>query len=136
MGVLLSADLFGLTPWVDSEKDMGIGQRVIDIAPSMDYLSPMLYPATFTTGNLGLDEPLRYPYEVVYRSCVELARKTNTRVRPWLQHYSWKGFEYGVREMQLQMQAAEDAGTFGWMFWQAGGRYLADSFDKQEGVTP
>jgi hypothetical protein len=57
-------------------------------------------------------------------------------VRPWLQHYSWKGFEYGVREMQLQKQAAEDAGAFGWMFWQAGGRYLADSFDKQEGITP
>lgn len=136
MGVLLSADLFGLTPWVEPEQDMGIGQRVIDIAPSMDYLSPMLYPATFTKGNLGLDEPLLHPYEVVYRSCVELAKRTNTRVRPWLQHYSWKGMEYGVKEMRLQKQAAEDAEAFGWMFWNAGGRYLADTFDKQETAAP
>lgn len=136
MGVLLSADLFGLTPWVDPQSDMGIGQRVIDIGPSMDYLSPMLYPATFVSGNLGLDEPLLHPYEVVYQSCVELAKKTNTRVRPWLQHYSWRGFEYGVKEMRLQKQAAADAGAFGWMFWHAGGRYLADSFDKQGPVTP
>jgi hypothetical protein len=136
MGVLLSADVFGLTVWVEPEKDMGIGQRVIDIAPYMDYISPMLYPATFTSGNLGLDNPLLYPYEIVYRSCVELARRTETRVRPWLQHYSWKGVDYGVEQMQLQKKAAEDAGSFGWMFWHAGGRYLADTFDLKDPLAP
>ncbi|MBM4430766.1 MAG: hypothetical protein FJ026_10540, partial [Chloroflexi bacterium] len=148
--VLLSADLFGLTVWVSPETDMGIGQRVIDIAPYMDYLSPMLYPATFVTGNLGYQEPLRHPYEVVHRSCVELTKRVQEllaslagesgvvglpenqaaqvlarrgRVRPWLQHYSWSGVTYGVEEINLQKKAADDAGTFGWLFWHAGGKY-------------
>jgi len=132
-GVLISADLFGLTVWVDPENDMGIGQRVIDIAPSVDYLSPMLYPSTFISGNLGLDNPMLYPYEVVYRSCVELSKRTTTRVRPWLQHYSWKGVDYGSEELRLEKQAADDAGTYGWMFWHAGGRYNANAFDEAEG---
>ena len=135
-GVVLSADLFGLTAWVEPEKDMGIGQRVIDIAPYMDYISPMLYPATFISGNLGLDQPLLYPYEVVYRSCVELAKRTSTRVRPWLQHYSWKGVEYGAEQMRLQKVAAEDADAYGWMFWHAGGKYIADSFDLNDKSVP
>ena len=131
-GVTLSADLFGLTVWVDPERDMGIGQRVIDIAPYMDYLSPMLYPATFTSGNLGYDEPMQYPYEVVYRSCLELSKRTATRVRPWLQHYSWKGVDYGTKELRLEKKAAEDAATYGWMFWHAGGKYDANVFDAVE----
>ncbi len=132
-GVFISADLFGLTVWVDPENDMGIGQRVIDIAPSVDYLSPMLYPSTFISGNLGLDNPMLYPYEIVYRSCVELSKRTATRVRPWLQHYSWKGIEYGSKELRLEKQAADDANTYGWMFWHAGGRYNTNVFDPAEG---
>jgi hypothetical protein len=131
--VVLSADLFGLTVWVDPENDMGIGQRVIDIAPSVDYLSPMLYPSTFISGNLGYDEPMRYPYEIVYRSCIELSKRTQTRVRPWLQHYSWKEVTYGTEELRLEKKAAEDAGTYGWMFWHAGGRYDANVFDPKQG---
>jgi len=127
-GVLLSADIFGLTVWVAPEEDMGIGQRVIDIAPYMDYISPMLYPATFISGNLGYENPLLYPYEVVYRSCMELAKRTKTRIRPWLQHYSWNNVVYGVEEMRLQKQAATDAQTYGWMFWNAAGKYDAQSF--------
>jgi hypothetical protein len=127
--VLLSADLFGLTVWVSPEEDMGIGQRVIDIAPYMDYLSPMLYPATFVSGNLGYEDPLLHPYEVVYRSCVKLAQRTQTPVRPWLQHYSSNDVPYGVEEMRLQKQAATDAETHGWMFWHAAGRYDEHSFE-------
>jgi len=125
--VELSADIFGLTAWVSREEDMGIGQRVIDIAPHMDYLSPMLYPATFVEGNLGYDDPTEYPYEIVYRSCVELAERTETRIRPWLQHY-----RYSVKEMRLQRQAADDAGTRGWMFWNAAGKYDEQVFDPAE----
>jgi hypothetical protein len=137
-GVLLSADLFGLTVWVSPEEDMGIGQRIIDIAPYMDYISPMLYPATFVSGNLGYEEPLLHPYEVVHRSCVELTKRIESslssaprgaKVRPWLQHYSANGVTYGVEEMRLQKQAAADAQTHGWMFWNAAGRYDEASFD-------
>ena len=66
-----SADVFGLTVWVAPSNDMGIGQRLDDIVPSVDYVSPMLYPSTFIPGNLGLDNPGRYPYEVINRSVIE-----------------------------------------------------------------
>jgi hypothetical protein len=135
--IVISADVFGLTVWVSPEEDMGIGQRVVDIAPYVDYISPMLYPATFRRGNLGYEDPLQHPYQVVYRSCIELGKRIQThapisteraKVRPWLQHYSANGVVYGVEEMSLQMQAAADAHTDGWMFWNAAGRYLEEAF--------
>jgi hypothetical protein len=131
-GIPLSADLFGLTVWVSPEEDMGIGQRIVDIAPHMDYLSPMLYPATFVRGNLGYEQPLLHPYEVVYRSCVELSKRIGIPVRPWLQHYSTNGVTYGTEEIRLQQMAADDAQTYGWMFWHAAGRYDAQSFETAE----
>jgi hypothetical protein len=135
--VVISADVFGLTVWVSPEEDMGIGQRVVDIAPYVDYISPMLYPATFVSGNLGYEDPLEHPYELIYRSCVELYQRIQThvplsaewpKVRPWLQHYSADGVVYGVEEMNLQKQAAADAQTRGWMFWNAAGKYLEEAF--------
>jgi hypothetical protein len=130
--VLLSADVFGLTVWVDPEFDLGIGQRIKDIAPYMDYVSPMLYPLTFTKGNLDLDEPYRQPYEVVYRACVALAERTDTPIRPWLQHYWLESQPYGVKELRQQRQAAIDADTEGWMFWNSAGQYIESVFDPAE----
>ncbi len=132
LGVVLSADLFGLTVWVDPEEEMGIGQRLSDIAPYVDYLSPMLYPSTFVSGNLGYEDPILHPYEVVYRSCMQLAARLESlfpeevkrpRIRPWLQGYSLRGITYGVSEVTLQQEAADSAGTAGWMLWHAGGKY-------------
>ena len=134
--IVISADVFGLTVWVSPAEDMGIGQRVADILPYVDYISPMLYPATFVSGNLGYENPLQHPYEVVYRSCVELQKRIESvssprelaKVRPWLQHYSAKGVVYGTEEMNLQKQGSADADTRGWMFWNAAGRYLEEAF--------
>ena len=119
-GVFTSADVFGLTVWVDPESDMSIGQRVMDVAPFVDYLCPMVYPATFRPGNLGYTDPSAHPYQVVYRSqqAAEARVPASTRVRPWLQAY-W----YTLDEMLLQKQAANDAGAPGWTFWNAGGVY-------------
>jgi hypothetical protein len=123
-----SADIFGLTPWVDPSFDMGIGQRVDDIAPSVDYFSPMLYPATFISGNVGLDDPLVHPYEVVNGTVRELQKRTKVRVRPWLQHYSWRGVTYGVPELLKQRKGAEDADCWGWIYWNAAGVYRREAF--------
>ncbi len=130
--VLLSADVFGLTVWVDPEFDMGIGQRIQDIAPYMDYISPMVYPSTFAPGNLDLERPNQQPYEVVYRACMALAQRTSTPIRPWLQHYWFESVPYGVKELRQQRQAAIDASTEGWMFWNAAGRYVEGTFNPAE----
>ncbi len=130
-GVFTSADVFGLTVWVSHYSDMGIGQRVQDIAPYVDYLCPMLYPATFEPGNLGYANPLLHPYEVIYRSQLEAAKRVpvTTKVRPWLQHYSHPDVTYGLEQYQAQRQAAEDAGSCGWTFWNAGGKYDIEFFE-------
>jgi len=127
-GVYLSADVFGLTVWVDPENDMNIGQRVMDIAPYVDYLSPMIYPSTFVTGNLGYANPTAYQYQVVYRSQLAAMGRvpSTTKVRPWLQAY-W----YSATEMLLQKQAANDAGSAGWIWWNAAGVYDESVFAAQ-----
>lgn len=120
--VFTSVDIFGLTVSVAPSSDMGIGQRVDDIAPLVDYLCPMIYPSTYISGNFGFAEPAKHPYEVVYRAMLDATQRTKTKVRPWLQHYSWKE-TYGLKELWLERQAAEDGGAWGWTFWNAGGRY-------------
>jgi len=125
-GVFISADLFGMTAWV--KHDMGIGQRLDDVAPYVDYLAPMLYPSTFGSGNLGYENPSARPYDVVYRSLIEAMKRTKTKIRPWLQHYSRHGVEYTPALIEAQKKAAADAGTYGWTFWNGGGEYNPQSF--------
>ncbi len=120
--VFTSVDLFGLTVSVAPTSDMGIGQRLDDVATLVDYVCPMIYPSTYISGNFGFEEPANHPYDVVYRATQDALRRTKTKIRPWLQHYSWQ-VTYGLEELQLQRQAAEDAGAWGWTFWNAGGRY-------------
>jgi protocatechuate 3,4-dioxygenase beta subunit len=120
--VFTSADIFGLTVSVAPSSDMGIGQRVDDIAPLVDYICPMVYPSTYISGNFGLEEPAKHPYEVVYRAMGDALRRVKTKVRPWLQHYSWK-VTFDLPVLQAERQAAEEAGAWGWAFWNAGGRY-------------
>lgn len=119
-GVFISADVFGLTVWVEPESDMRIGQRIIDVAPQVDYLAPMVYPTTFIPGNLGYDNPSAEPYGVVFRSQERAMTivPPYVKVRPWLQAY-W----YDIDEMLLLKQAAVDANAAGWTWWNSGGKY-------------
>jgi hypothetical protein len=126
--VFLSADVFGLTLVVNPQTGMGIGQRVIDIAPYVDYLCPMVYPSTFIPGNLGMANPALHPYEVVTQSLLRGMTLTSTLMRPWLQAYSFDGVEYGLARQNAQRRAAEKVGASGWTFWNASGRYDARLF--------
>lgn len=119
--VFTAVDVFGLTVTVHPESDMGIGQRVTDVAPYVDYLCPMVYPSTFAPGNLGLENPYASPYQVVFRSVQEASRRVpeGTRVRPWLQYYF-----YAPDDLREQMQAAAAAGGWGWMFWNSRANYI------------
>lgn len=119
---LLSGDVFGLVPTVVKGNDMGIGQTVETMTPYLDIFCPMVYPSTFIPGNLGLDDPHREPYEVVYRSVVAAGKRTATPIRPWLQGYSL-GVEFGPAEWSAGVQAALDSTDMGFIFWLASGRY-------------
>jgi hypothetical protein len=125
-GVFVSADVFGLTLWVRPDSDMRIGQRLIDVAPQIDYLAPMVYPSTFIPGNLGYADPSAEPYGIVYRSQKEAEKLVprQVKVRPWLQ-----GYWYSLEGMGLLKQAAIDAESAGWSWWNAGGNYEPDLFE-------
>lgn len=137
-GIFLSADVFGLTTAVDD--DQRIGQRLRDLTPYLDYVSPMVYPDTWTEASYLLSRGLaikncteanRCPYDVIFNSSKRAAEKTSVRVRPWLQAYPGKG-NFGLAEFRLQKKAAEDAGSAGWLFWSAVGTYDAKIFGPPE----
>ncbi|MCS7287138.1 MAG: putative glycoside hydrolase [Anaerolineae bacterium] len=130
--VFLSADVFGLTPWVEGGGDMGIGQRIEDISPYVDYLCPMVYPSTFAPGALGYENPALHPYDVVYRSTLKARERSKALVRPWLQHYSLYGVTYTLEQFKAQRRAAEEAGAWGWLWWNAGGFYEEALFTREE----
>lgn len=126
--VFISADVFGMTVW--THDDMGIGQRLEEIAQRVDYVQPMVYPSTFTSGNLGYANPSKFPYEVIFRSMKAAAERVSTPLRPWLQAYSSRDVAYGIKEFLAQKRAANDAGTAGWVFWNSAGEYNPSIFGQ------
>lgn len=131
MGVFVAADLFGYTAF--NENDTDIGQRIEELAPHLDYFSPMVYPSGYHLGIPGTRNPVENPYKVVFES-VKLIRKrsahTPVKVRPWIQDFRDYAFDrrpFGVKEVQAQAKAATDAGAQGWMLWNPRNSYTAEA---------
>ena len=122
LGVATSADIFG---WITmKEDDLGIGQRLEDMAANVDYIAPMVYPSTWGAGSLGIAYPPGQPYDIVYSSLANAAKRLQkvpgARIRAWLQDfddYQRRNLKYGPAELEAQIKAAEDAGSKGWMLW-------------------
>ena len=130
-GVYLAADVFGYTAFNDNDTD--IGQRVEELAPHLDYLSPMVYPSGYHRGIPGFRNPVEHPYEIV-RESVRLTRKRTTHavveVRPWIQDFRDYAYDkriFGVKEVRAQMRGADEAGATGWMLWNPRNDYTADA---------
>jgi hypothetical protein len=119
--VYLAADVFGYICW--NFDDTGIGQRLEEFMPLVDYLSPMLYPSGFQYGIPGYRNPVEHPYEIV-RQSLDRARArvggSPERFRPWLQAFRDYAFDrraFGPEQVAAQIRAAADFGTDGWMLW-------------------
>lgn len=128
LDVLVSADIFGLTMVV--EDDMNIGQKIEDLADYVDFLCPMIYPSHFPTGHLGLKNPAEHPYRIIYDSCMRGLQRIEgkrAKLRPWLQDFQL-GAHYGREEIHTQIQAARDAGVFGFCMWNARNVYTAEAY--------
>ena len=136
LGAFVAADIFGYTAF--NENDTDIGQRIEELAPHLDYVSPMLYPSGYHRGIPGYRNPVEHPYQVVFES-VRLIRKrsalTRMRVRPWLQDFRDYAFDrrpFGVAEIRAQMKGADDAGAAGWMLWNPRNDYTTDALRPKE----
>ena len=139
MGAFVAADVFGYTAF--NENDTDIGQRIEELAPHVDYFSPMLYPSGYHRGIPGYRNPVEHPYQVVHES-VRLIRQraghAAVRVRPWLQDFRDYAFDrrpFGVAEIRAQIQGALDAGAAGWMLWNPRNEYTAAALRQKEALV-
>ena len=135
--VFLAADIFGYVTW--NLDDTHIGQRLEELAPIVDYISPMLYPSCFQFGIPGYRNPVAHPYEIVFLS-LQNARERgipSVRFRPWLQafrDYAFDHREFTGTAIRAQISAAEKFGSDGWMLWNPRNQYTADGL-KVEGAA-
>ncbi len=123
----VSFDLFGMTFW--SYNDFNIGQRLVDVLPYSDWISPMVYPSHYPDGFEGFANPAQAPYEIVKQSLDEGTKLTRgfwsgsepelrAKWRPWLQDFDI-GAVYTSDMIEAQIKAARDAGASGWILWNA-----------------
>lgn len=140
--VHLSADVFGVIThsWDDQPDD--IGQTWIKIAPTVDYISPMVYPSHYGKGFYGYDVPDAHPFDVV-KDALQDAIERNAAlsnpavIRPWLQGFtaSWiKGYiNYDETAIQDQILAAKALGIEQYIIWQSSNIYypLSYVYDKR-----
>ena len=123
----ISANIFGYICW--KHKDGKIGQRLVDLADRVDYLSPMLYPSGFPHGIPGYSNPLDNSYQVIARSLQvgqQLSGLEPVRFRPWLQAFRDYAFDqraFRAGDIQAQINASDANGSNGWMLWNAASRF-------------
>jgi hypothetical protein len=139
LGAFVAADVFGYTAF--NENDTDIGQRIEELAPQVDYLSPMVYPSGYHLGIPGFRNPVAHPYEVVHET-VRLIHKRSAgnpvAVRPWIQDFKDYAFDrraFGVDEVRAQIKAAEEAGSTGWMIWNPRNSYTAAALKQKSSIA-
>jgi hypothetical protein len=116
MGVIVSADIFGLTAW--KTDDFGVGQVLEAMVSHLDVVCPMFYPSHFPRGFLGKQSPGDYPREIMARSMANIQRRTDKIVRPWIQ-----GFWYQPEKITAQIDGIEAEAASTWAVWNPGGSY-------------
>ena len=126
-GVKLSADVFGIVGWQPAPNYKTVGQRIECIAPYLDTIYPMGYPSHFGPGFGGHKNPADQPYFFNRQTndfFVNYARGTETTIRPWLQGFTYRvTIPYNSDYMYQQVKAARDAGSDGFVFWNASNVY-------------
>lgn len=142
LGGRQSADVFGYTAVIDN--DLGIGQNFDELAGTVDYISPMIYPSHWPTGSLyGVPGvPNDYPYLTVSISMSSAMSQLDgnpRQIRPWLQDFGLPGQRtYGALDVRAQIDALNDLGIDSWLIWSFNGWFHVDAFkwDTSQDVVP
>jgi hypothetical protein len=138
LGTFLSIDTFGYACFRDD--DLGVGQNLALLAPYVDYISPMIYPSTYSAGLPGkanYPAVVGRPYDVVFDSLEQARGRVaghGALLRPWLQYfddYPWATRrQYNAGEIEAQKRAAAEAGGIGWLMWDPTNRYARGGFSR------
>jgi len=138
--VFVAADIFGYVAW--NTNDTFIGQRLDALTQPLDYISLMLYPSGFKFGIPGYSNPVEHPHEIVRLSLERAVQRTHVspqRFRPWLQAFRDYAFDhrtFGGTEIRAQIDAANQAGSNGWMLWNPRNVYSADGLRAEKTERP
>jgi hypothetical protein len=121
--VNLSVDIFGRVLWNWNKKKIDpIGQSLEDIAPMVDFISPMVYPSHYSEQHYKDD-----PYGVVKEALVTGKARVTTPLRPFLQAFD-RYIPTGMtieEYIRKQVRAAKEAGADGYLFWHPSCDYQA-----------
>lgn len=144
---VLSADVFGII--CESPKDTEkIGQYLEYIGKDVDYISPMVYPSHYYSGQtingIVFSKPDLDPYNVVYNTLKKASDRIaavpdyRAKVRPYLQDFTATWLEegnykkYGAEDVRAQIKAVYDAGYDEWILWNSVVKYSEDALEKEQ----
>ncbi len=130
LGVVVGADLFGLTTSVAEGDDMQIGQDYRQVAEIVDYVAAMAYPSHYANGTYGIPNPDAAPGETVKASMEKALQRTQgipiEKHRPWIQDFTYpaKGYiPYGINEVSAQVKALKSLGIDSFILWDPSNKY-------------
>jgi hypothetical protein len=130
----MSVDIFGYTVWPDQNGqalNAVIGQVFPNLIGHTDYICPMIYPSHFSRGEMGFSDPNAHPYEIIKQAGIYTGERMvgqRAKYRPWLQGFDWTHLVYDAHLYRLQIQAADETGAAGWMFWDPSNVYSVGGF--------
>lgn len=122
-GAHLSAAVYGIA----STRPHQIAQDIPLISRYVDFVAPMLYPSHWNSGEYGVPDPNRMPYEIILRSLrdfIACTENTDAEVVPWLQDFGL-GVAYDDAQVRAQIDATRAAGIDGFFLWSPTVRYHA-----------
>lgn len=127
LGTYVSVSVFG-TALIEG-NDLGIGMDVRQIAPFVDYISPVIYPAEWGAGAFGIDNPLNKPGELVRQAMLSaqaVFKERLSMVRPWLQDFPASGVTFTGEQVLDEIRAVEEFQKVrgaGWLLYNPNSRY-------------
>lgn len=120
----LGISTYAILGWNREINMPTLGQDVVRLAPYVDVISPMAYPATFAEGAYYVpgEHPGPRSYYLVFRTLKGyeewIGSEEAKKIRPWIQAYS-----LNAENMAAEIRAVYDAGYCGFQFWSAGNIY-------------
>lgn len=136
LNVYVAADVYGTV--IDSKIDQDIvGQDYKEMASTLDYICPMVYPSHYANGSYGIPVPDAEPYRTVKAAMSAAARELSDLPedkrainRVWIQDFtaSWVDghIKYGKQQIRDQIRGAYEAGYDEWILWNAAVNYKRD----------
>ncbi|MDD4628912.1 MAG: putative glycoside hydrolase [Candidatus Peribacteraceae bacterium] len=119
----LGISTYAILGWEFPVNFEHVGQDIARLAPYVDVISPMAYPATFAAG--AYYNPSKHPrsrmYYLVYRTLTgyaELLGPDSYKLRPWIQ-----GYGITAKNIRDEIDAVFDAGACGFTVWNASNAY-------------